>query len=225
MTTTSRTDTHATPDPWTFGVEPLPQTVRAAARLRRVTGLLLTLEEPAPGLDELLDALERAERLLAARAPAPDAPPRVGAAVHGDGRAYLDHSRHIGAFNPCFPEYRISVDRDAASGTVNFPVAYEGPPGCVHGGFLALFFDAVIQNHNCDAGVAGKTVTLALRYRRPAPLLRDLRFTLTRSDAGRRIHATGCLLDGDEPLCEATMEAVKGDRATLPPVSPRRPRP
>ncbi|HSA49833.1 MAG TPA: hypothetical protein VLH10_06935, partial [Yinghuangia sp.] len=105
------------------------------------------------------------------------------------------------------------------------PVAYEGPPGCVHGGFLAVFFDAVIQHHNCDSGVAGKTVTLGLRYRHPAPLQHDLHFALTRCDAGRRIQSTGQLLDGDELLCEASMEAVKGDRAKLPPVSPRRPRP
>lgn len=218
---TPRTDT----DLWTFGVDPLPQTVRAAAQLRRVTGLLLALEEPDPKLDELLDALEQAERFLSARAPAATAPPRVGAAADGDGRAYIDHSRHIGGYNPCFPEYRISVDGDEASGTVNFPLAYEGPPGYVHGGFLAVFFDCVIQNHHCDVGVAGKTVTLDLRYRRPTPLHRDLRFTVTRSAAGRRLHSTGRLLDGDELLCEATMEAVKGDRAKLPPVAPRRSHP
>ena len=71
MTATPRTDT----DPWTFGVDPLPQTVRAAAQLRRVTGLLLALEEPDPQLDELLDALEQAERFLSARAPAATADP------------------------------------------------------------------------------------------------------------------------------------------------------
>jgi len=68
---------------------------------------------------------------------------------------YLDHGRDIGSYNPCFPEYEIRVEGDKAWGTVSFPVAYEGPPGCVHGGFLAVFFDCVIQHHNCDYGVAG----------------------------------------------------------------------
>lgn len=210
--------------PWTFGVEPLPQTADAAARLRRVTSLVLALEHPDPAVDDLLAALDVAERLLARRAPA-DPSPRVGAAAAGDGRVYLDHSRHIGAFNPCFPGYEIAVDGDHAEGTVNFPIAYEGPPGLVHGGFLALFFDAVIQHHNCDAGVAGKTAGLSLRYRRPTPLLTDLRFVLARSADGPRLSSTGRLLAGDVLLCEAEMDAVKGDRSRLPEVSSRRAKP
>jgi hypothetical protein len=146
----------------------------------------------------------------------------VGAAAAGDGRVYLDHARDIGAFNACFPTYDIAVDGDRATGTVTFPLAYEGPPGIVHGGFLALFFDCAVQHHNCDVGVAGKTTSLALRYRRPAPLLTPLAFTLERAAAGGRIRSTGRLLAGDRVLCEAEMDAVAGDRANLPEVSPRR---
>ncbi|MCK9900209.1 hypothetical protein CC117_13895 [Parafrankia colletiae] len=218
--------------PWTFGVGPLPQTVVAADRLRQVISLLLALEHPDPAVDDLLAALDAAQRRLGRSAPA-DPAPRVGAAVDGAGRAYLDHSRHIGAFNPCFPDYEIAVDGDHAEGTVNFPIAYEGPPGLVHGGFLALFFDAVIQHHNCDLGLAGKTAGLALRYRRPTPLRTDLRFVLIRSADGPRIRTTGRLLAGevagevagDVVLCEAELDAVKGDRARLPDVSPRRAHP
>ncbi|MBX6387937.1 MAG: hypothetical protein IRZ08_02860 [Frankia sp.] len=207
--------------PWEFGVDPLPQTGQLAARLRRVLGLALALERPEPAVDELIAALDAAERALADRVP-PDPAPRVGDAVDGDGRVYVGHARDIGGFNPCFPEYEISVDGDQASGTVTFPVVYEGPPGIVHGGFLALFFDCVIQHHNCEVGQSGKTVELALRYRRPTPLLRRLRFTLTRAVEATRIHSTGQLLDGDVVLCEARMEAVRADRSKLPAVSPRR---
>jgi hypothetical protein len=224
---------------WTFGLEPLPQTLEAAARLRRVASLVLALEHPDPRLDTLIDALDDAERLLAPDVPV-DAPPRVGAAADavaaagtvaaadavgavGGGRAYLDHSRHIGAYNPCFPEYEIAVDGDHAAGTVTFPIAYEGPPGLVHGGFLAVFFDAAIQHHNCDVGTAGKTTALELRYRRPTPLLTELRFTLDRAGDGSRIVSTGELRHGDVVVCQARMEAVKGDRSRLPRVAPRRP--
>ena len=206
---------------WTFGVEPLPQTVRVAARLRRLTSLVLSLEYPDPHLDTLMDALDDAERLLSRQAPA-DLRPRVGDPGHVDGRVYLDHSRDVGRFNPCVPEYVIAVDGDHAAGDVNFPVAYEGPPGIVHGGFLALFFDAAIQHHNCDVGVAGKTIALAVRYRRPAPLRTDLRFTLARSVDGARILSTGQLRAGEVVLCEVRLDAVKGERARLPVVSPRR---
>ncbi|OHV33640.1 MULTISPECIES: PaaI family thioesterase [Pseudofrankia] len=208
-------------DRWTFGVEPLPAAADAAARLRRVAGLVLALERPDPALDELLGALDRAERALSQRVPA-DPGPRVGSAADGDGRAYVDHSRHIGAFNPCFPEYTIEVAGGRAIGTVNFPIVYEGPPGLVHGGFLALFFDAAIQHHNCELGEAGKTASLELRYRRPTPLLTDLSFELTRTVEGTRIHSTGQILAGDVVLCDARVEAVRGERSRLPVVSTRR---
>ncbi len=152
-----------------------------------------------------------------------DLRPRVGAAASGEGRVYLDHARHVGRFNPCFPEYTIEVEGRAARGTVDFPIAYEGPPGIVHGGFLAVLFDCVVQHHNCDVGVAGKTTSLALRYRRPAPVLTTLSFTLDRTVAGERIRSVGKLRSGHTVLCEADIEAIAADRGTLPEVSPRRP--
>jgi acyl-CoA synthetase (AMP-forming)/AMP-acid ligase II len=208
---------------WTFGVEPLPQTVTLAGLLRRVTDLAVSLEGEDDEVDRLIGELRTAEARLSARVPA-DPRPRIGSTA-SDGRVYVDHARHVGAFNACFPEYAISVDGDRASGTVTFPLAFEGPPGIVHGGFLGVFFDQVIQHHNCDVGVAGKTTSLALRYRRPVPLLADLRFTLARSVDDRRITSTGALAAADGTvLCEAEMQAVAGDLSALPAVSPRRPR-
>jgi hypothetical protein len=206
---------------WTFGVDPLPQTVAAAGLLRRVTDLVLALEGPDDAVDDLIAQLRATEARLTERVPA-DPRPRVGAAAASAGRVYLDHARDIGAFNPCFPEYALAVDGDRASGTVTFPVAFEGPPGIVHGGFLAVLFDCVVQHHNCDLGGAGKTASLALRYRRPAPLLTELRISLARAVDGDRITSTGQLSAGDVVLCEAEVRAVAGDRGALPEVSPRR---
>jgi acyl-coenzyme A thioesterase PaaI-like protein len=207
---------------WTFGVEPLDQTTAAADLLRQVTGLVVSMEQDDPAVDRLLATLGEAVRELSALAPAgPN--PRIGAQVASDGRVYLDHSRHIGSFNPCFPEYTIAVDGDRASGTVHFPAAYEGPPGIVHGGFLALLFDCVVQHHNCDLGVAGKTTSLAVRFRRPTPLLAQLRFEVARSVDGGRITSTAQLMHDDALLAEAEVRAIAGERAGLPEVSPRRP--
>jgi len=209
-------------EPWTFGVEPLDQTTRAAALLRQATGLLLAAEGPDPAVETLIGDLEVAIDALGGAAAA-DRPPRVGAGVDGDGRAYIDHGRDVGAFDPMVPEYRIEVaDAEHATGEVTFPIAYEGPPGIVHGGFLALFFDCVVQHHHCVAGLAGKTTSLAVRYRRPAPLLTALSFAVERHVGGGRIHSTARLLDGERLLCEAEVDAIEGDHAALPPVSPRR---
>ena len=134
---------------------------------------------------------------------------------------YIDHSRSIGAYNPCFPEYDIEVDGNQAHGTVSFPLAYEGPPGVVHGGFLALFFDCAIQHHNCDLGLAGKTVSLNLSYHRPTPILETLDFEIGRAVGERHITSQARLFRRGTTLCRATMEAVAADRTSLPRVSPR----
>src|SRR5262245_42761721 len=206
---------------WAFGVEPLPEALALASLMRNVAGLVLSLEAPHPALERLIAALRSAESELRAVAAA-DPTPRVGPDPSPDRRAYLDHSRHIGAFNPCFPTYRIHVDGDRASGTVSFPVVFEGPPGLVNGGFLAVFFDLVVQHHNCDVGVAGKTTSIAVKYRRPTPLLRELAFEVERSVADGRITSTTRLLEGGVVLCEAEVKAVAGNLAALPEVSPRR---
>jgi hypothetical protein len=205
---------------WTFGVDPLPQTEVAAGLLRRVAGLVVSVERPDPAVDRLIDALQQAERDLAVIAPAVPFP-RVGPNVASAGRIYLDHSRHIGSYNPCFPEYDITVDGNRAWGTVSFPIAYEGPPGIVHGGFIALLIDCVVQHHNCDLGVAGKTSSLVARFRRPTPLLTELRFEVDRHVDERRITSAVHILAAGVVCAEGEVQAVAGERAKLPEVSPR----
>ncbi|HEX4433164.1 MAG TPA: hypothetical protein VHZ96_28090 [Frankiaceae bacterium] len=209
---------------WTFGVEPLTQTQEAAGLLRRVAGLVAAMEADAGPVEQLIADLRAAHESLEAIAPA-DMGPRVGADAAADRRVYLDHSRDIGAYNPAFPEYTIDVNGSRASGSVTFPLAFEGPPGIVHGGVLGTFFDCVIQHHNCDVGVAGKTTSLLVEYHRPTPLFEPLLFEIDREVDDARITSRARLVRGDrpeKPLCSATMQAVAGDRARLSPVSPRR---
>ena len=206
---------------WIFGVEPLQESLEFASLMRTVTGLVLSLEAPHAAVLRLIAALRGAEAELRPLVPGSPAP-RIGANATDDGRVYLDHSRDIGAYNPCFPAYDIRVHGDRAAGAVTFPIAYEGPPGIVHGGFLAVFFDSVIQHHNCDVGVAGKTTSLTVTYRRPTPLLTELQFEVERSAVDRRITSTARLMADGNVLCEAQMSAVAGNLAQLPAVSPRR---
>jgi hypothetical protein len=206
---------------WTFGEAPLDETRELAEVLRDVMGTALALEHPVPELSELIGQLRVAQQRLAALGPA-DLQPRVGDAPDTDRRVYLDHSRDVGQYNACFPVYEMRAHDDRAEGRVGFPVVYEGPPGIVHGGFLAVFFDCALTQLNCDLGAAGKTRSLSLRYRRPVPILTELEFAAERTIAGDSILSTGELrLDGTV-LCAAEMNAVLGDRAALPAVSPRR---
>ena len=116
------------------------------------------------------------------------------------------------------------VDGDRATGTVTFPLAFEGPPGIVHGGFLAMFFDCVVQHHNCDVGVAGKTTSLLVGYRRPDPARQHAaRSRSTATPTSGASHRRPTASRWPRRHCaRATMEAVAGDRSRLPSVSPRR---
>jgi hypothetical protein len=199
-----------------FGEQPLAQTVAAASALRRLAGQLLSLEHPHPVVDAVIGQIGAWEGELAG-AVAPDATPRIGADGADSQRVYLAHAFDIGAFNPCFPEYEFDrIDAQTAAGRVTFPVVYEGPPGLVHGGFLAVFFDCVIQHQNCATELSGKTRSLNVKFRRPAPILTELVFDITRTQADRGVTSTARLLLDDEVLCigEATTLALSPERLT-----------
>jgi hypothetical protein len=207
---------------WVFGEPPLPTVVELAGALRDLTDTVQSLERSSPELEALVQTVRAAQRQLAAQAPS-DLRPRVGDDPSPDRRVYVDHGYAVGEYNPCFPRYTLELDGEGgAFGAVEFPISYEGPPGLVHGGFLAVFFDCVLQELNCALGLAGKTAELSLRYRRPTPLLTPLTYRAERVVDDRRITAHAELFRGDELLCEAHLLAAKGEHAALPATSPRR---
>jgi hypothetical protein len=190
-----------------YGERPLSQTVAAAGALRRLTGLLLSLEHEHPTVDAMLARFADWETELAAAIP-PDPTPRIGEGGQ-EQRVYLDHAFDAGAYNPCFPEYIFDhLDDETASGRVTFPVVYEGPPGLVNGGFLAVFFDCITQHQSCAAARTGKTRSLTVTFRRPTPILTELRFDIAREEIDSRVTSTARLLLGDEVLCIGEFKTV-----------------
>jgi acyl-coenzyme A thioesterase PaaI-like protein len=120
---------------------------------------------------------------------------------HGD---YLPRSPIVGEASPLSPR----IDWDDVDGHVEargtFTAAYEGPPGFVHGGMIALAFDEVLGIANIVAGHPGMTGTLTIRYRRPTPLYRELWFKAwVERVEGRRIISKGEVWDGDTKCAEA----------------------
>jgi len=120
---------------------------------------------------------------------------------HGD---YLPRSPLVGKLNAVAPPFEYTF----ADGTLRshgvFTAAHEGPPGYVHGGWVALAFDEALGIANVASGNPGMTARLMLRYRKPTPL--NVEITL---DAwidkveGRRIHTMGRMLAGDTVTAEA----------------------
>jgi hypothetical protein len=190
-----------------FGELPLAQTVTAAAAIRRLTGMLLSLEAPNPTVDGMLAQFADWEQELAPGLPA-DSRPRMST-DDDTKRIYLQRAFDIGAFNPCFPEYDFDdIGAETASGRVSFPVNYEGPPGLVHGGFIGVFFDCVIQHQSCAVGRAGKTRSLTVSYRKPTPLDTELRFDIARTEDDGGITATARLILGDTVLAVGEADTV-----------------
>ena len=60
---------------------------------------------------------------------------------------------------------------------MNLDLVWEGPPGHVHGGYVAYLYDCVMGHHNIAVGVPGMTGTLRVRFRRPTPLYRARRLS------------------------------------------------
>lgn len=208
--------------PLRWGVDPLPEQVRIAELLRDVTALVIAQEDSGPELGRVIRTLEAARTELSASAPASEVP-RVGRHVDSAGRVYIDHCQDIHRWNPMFPAYAITVESaERATGTVRFPICYEGPAGGVNGGVLGVFFDAVVQHHNCALGDSGATRDLNIRYRRKTPLGIDLDFEIVRTVADRSIHSEVQVLRDGELLCSASTRAATFDTVDSPPVSPRR---
>jgi acyl-coenzyme A thioesterase PaaI-like protein len=105
------------------------------------------------------------------------------------------------------------------SGRVTLGKPYEGPPGLVHGGFVATLLDHVLARAARSAGHGGLTATLTVRYRRPVPLGTPLLLEATlRTTEGRRATAEATLAAADDPGTtlaegEAVLVALRRERA------------
>lgn len=129
----------------------------------------------------------------------------AGGSGAGLNRGFFDWSPLTGAANPLAPPIYLSVEGNAVVGRVRFGLAYEGPPGCVHGGCVAAAFDEVLGVTQSLSGHVGLTGTLSIRYIRPTPLFVQLRFDgRLESVSGRKVLTSAELTAGGEVTAEAT---------------------
>jgi acyl-coenzyme A thioesterase PaaI-like protein len=147
---------------------------RLAEATRHLIDAVMTSEGTADGdLDAAAAEVERlVERLTGV--PAGRHPEGVRTRTEHAGFDYLPRSPVVGEASPFAPpfEWEIRDGRAFARATLGAP--YEGPPGYVHGGMIALVFDEVLGMANIASGVPGMTGTLNVRYRKPTPLRRPV---------------------------------------------------
>jgi len=109
-----------------------------------------------------------------------------------------------GLSHPVAPQLALQATPDGAAGEVVIGPVFQGGPGLVHGGIIALLVDhamGYVANRQLEPAM---TVRLDLRYRRPTPLGVPLTVTarLDRID-GRKLHLSSSIVAHREVTAEA----------------------
>ncbi len=181
------------------------------AELHRLAGALRIAIDAIMDTQAEETAITEAAELAEALAAVLQAQPRgrtvqgwAEVANSGDAHGFFDFSPVLGRANPLAPPVDMNVYEDKVRGTVAWGAAYEGPPGCVHGGHIAAAFDEVLGMTQSITGTPGMTGYLTIRYRSPTPLHTELAFRawVERVD-GRKILTKGTLHHGDVLCAEA----------------------
>jgi acyl-coenzyme A thioesterase PaaI-like protein len=176
-----------------------PERVRLAQAVRHLIDAALTAEDASA--EDLVNAADRAERIAADLHGQTDLggrPSGVRQRVEMSHDDYLPRSPLVGQVSPLAPPIDYEYGDGRLTGRGVFHAVYEGPPGYVHGGWIALAFDEMLGMANIATGHPGMTGRLSIRYRRPTPLHRPVTFDAwTQEVDGRRIVTRGTLtVDG-----------------------------
>jgi acyl-coenzyme A thioesterase PaaI-like protein len=122
---------------------------------------------------------------------------------------FSDRSPFYGAMNPISMPMVMTKDESfgefgAVIGTGTFTEPYEGPPGHIHGGFIAAAFDEVLGMAQSLTGRPGMTGTLTIKYRAPTPLNTPIVYKgwVDRVE-GRKIFCKGQSFNGETLCAEA----------------------
>jgi acyl-coenzyme A thioesterase PaaI-like protein len=190
------------------------EAAQLAQSIRELIEQMMTIEAPAAGTAAAAKAVRTATEELRAAGGSPRLP--LTQAPEGDVAAFFRFSPVSGESNPLAPPVHLQVGEDAVTGTCTFGNAYEGPPGYVHGAFVAAVFDELLGVTNAALGLPAMTGLLEVRFHQPTPLGIELtlegRHTGT---SGRKSHASGEIRVGDTVLAEAkgTFVAVTPGKA------------
>ncbi|HEX3898035.1 MAG TPA: PaaI family thioesterase [Mycobacteriales bacterium] len=164
------------------------------------------------GDDELREVAARID-VISAQLEGPDGTrlakgtrwPRREKMIQGD----RDHNPVAGPANPLSPPMNVEVvdtETDEVGAEVTMRPIHEGPPGGVHGGWVATLLDQLLGIANIASGNPAMTGELTIRYRRMTPVGVPLTLRArTDSADGRRMTTSGEIRTADG---EVTASAV-----------------
>lgn len=160
-----------------YGLTPPDALYGLAASVRGVIEQMVRIEESHPEIaraEAECDAIAGRLEAIARRGMRPRMMPDA-ARGPDDPRPYYQGDVTRWHYNPFHPP--LDVERSGEStlrARVTLGLAHEGPPGCVHGGFVSMMLDQFLGHVNVLHGRPGLTARLTVRYRRPTPLFEEL---------------------------------------------------
>ena len=119
-----------------------------------------------------------------------------------------------GRSHPCSPDLVWQEEPNRITGTVTFGQAFEGPPGHVHGGWVAGVLDHLMGMTHVRTGYPGMTGGLSVRYLRPTPLNQVIQVSAeAREIDDKRTEVKAAMRCGDTTTATAEAIFVRVDRA------------
>ena len=199
------------PDPRTFGL-PMVEQAGLPTELRTLVSRVHTLIETVANTEADPDALAAAAAAVEeindglARAPRR----QIGTMVRrelpdGDSEYGTITNIVAGDTNPAAPPLSlVPADGGGVRGEVTLDTVYQGPPGLVHGGWIAALLDQAVGTASFLATSPGLTAKLEVDYRRPTPLFNPLEITAEVERTERRkVYVNGRIRVNGEVTAEA----------------------
>lgn len=192
---------------------------RVAAALRRINHTLVGKQLPEHDVTRLADALELLaddlDKLTVPDRTRPFGEVEDGESDAGSGYDYggensLSYRPISGNCNALAVPAKYFHGEGYLKGVVNFGPAFEGPPGLVHGGYIAAYMDEVfgIAVSHSGLDVPAMTGTLKTIYRMPVPLNRELTYEARLTGEERRKVFMHCTLKDSDGMLYAEGEAI-----------------
>ena len=175
---------------------------RVADAIRELTEVLVT---SSPDIEKMHAIAGQLEQTAAEFAQSPRVHGRLDWIKTGEHGSYGEVSHELnplsGQANPIAPPVNTWFEDNRAVGHCFCGWAYEGPPGSVHGGFVAAIFDQFMGMAQRLGGQPGMTGYLHVNYHNRTPLNTTL-----------NLEAELVKVEGRKTVMKATMHA--GDTLT-----------